>query len=165
MSLPLDLLAGLRDLLIVGVSIYGLRLMQQKSELVEREKALKQSEIDVHRATIERLKVQQAPAIARDLEQMIRTANDYADEKQKLADRVKALTKENTSLNAAVDRANLIGIAEGSLDAAAMLQKTWHMASARAILGSQPAGDDFLVKMLDENIGSIRDYGQACSSR
>jgi hypothetical protein len=66
-SLPLEIIAGLRDLFIIGVSIYGLRLMQQKSELLEREKSLKQSEIDVHKANIERLKTLQPPAFARDL--------------------------------------------------------------------------------------------------
>jgi hypothetical protein len=150
-----DLIAGLRDISIVVFLGYGLRLMKQQNELLEREKALKQSEIDVHRATIERLKVLQAPAIARDLEQMTRTANDYADMKGKLEERVGLLAKENEKMKAEVDRANIIGIAAGSLDAAALLEKTRSAAWARAILGDQPPGDDYWVKMLNENIAHI----------
>jgi hypothetical protein len=79
-----ELLNGLEDLVVVVFLGYGLRLMKHQNELLEREKALKQSEIDVHKANIERLKLLQAPAIARDLEQMTRTAHQLTKKKHEL---------------------------------------------------------------------------------
>jgi tellurite resistance protein len=80
------------------------------------EKDLKQSEIDVHKATIERLKAQQAPAITRDLEQMTRTADDYAEKKRELEKQVAILGKENQAAQAMLEMANTVGIASGSLE-------------------------------------------------
>jgi hypothetical protein len=69
--------------------------MKQQSELLEREKALKQSEIDVHRANIDRLRSLQAPAIAHDLEQMTRTADNYAKKKRELEEQIEAEPRKN----------------------------------------------------------------------
>src|SRR5260370_988023 len=97
-----DLVAGLRDIAIVVFLGYGLKLMKQQNELLEREKALKQSEIDVHRANIERLKILQAPAIARDLAQMIRTADQLAKRKHALDERFRQLPAENKAVGGGV---------------------------------------------------------------
>src|SRR5438093_5372835 len=100
MSWTTELVAGLRDILIVVFLGYGLRLMKHQNELLQGEKALKQSEIDVHKAFLDRLKALQAPAIARDLEQMTRTADDYAEKKRELERQVDTLAKENQAATA-----------------------------------------------------------------
>jgi len=160
MSLVPDLLAGLRDILIVVFLGYGLRLLNQQNELLKQEKALKQSEIDVHKATIERLKALQAPAIARDLEQMIQTANNYADKKRELEERVRALTRENAEAQSTAEMSNLVGIAAGSLETLAILTKTRDHALGRVILMGESPEDDFLLTNLNRNIQHVSETAE-----
>jgi hypothetical protein len=150
-----DLIAGLRDISIVVFLGYGLKLMKQQNELLEREKALKQSEIEVHRATIERLKVLQAPAIARDLEQMTRTADNYADKKRELEKRIAILALESEAAKLLGDVSGILGITAGCLEALALLYKTRDMAVGRALLSGQPLEDDLIVTMLDDNVQNL----------
>ena len=64
-----------RDIAIVDGLGYFLKLMHQRNEMLAAEKlSLKQTEIDLHKANIEHLRSLQAPAIASQLDQMIRTA-------------------------------------------------------------------------------------------
>ncbi len=150
-----DLVAGLRDIAIIVFLGYGLKLMKQQNELLEREKALKQSEIDVHRANIERLKVLQAPAIARDLEQMTRTAEHYAQKKNELEERVKTLAIESQAMQGMVDMSNIVGIAAGSLEAWALVSRTRRWASGLAALSGKAPDEDTITIMLDENLAAI----------
>jgi len=62
------------DIAIVGGLGYFLKLMHQRNEMLAAEKSLRQTEIDLHKANIEHLRSLQAPAIASQLDQMIRTA-------------------------------------------------------------------------------------------
>src|SRR5260370_15204808 len=129
--------------------------MQQKSELLEREKALKQSEIDVHRATIERLKALQAPAIAHDLEQMTRTANTYADLKRELEGRVAMLERKNETTAAVAEKSMLMGITAGCLESLALIAKIRNLAMGRALFYSEPIEDDFLVNRLNKTVQDL----------
>ena len=64
-----------RDIAIVRGLGYFLKLMHQRNEMLAAEKSsLKQTEIDLHKANIGHLRSLQAPAIASQLDQMIRTA-------------------------------------------------------------------------------------------
>jgi len=145
----------LRDISIVAILGYGLRLMKQQNELLEQEKALKQSEIDVHKASIERLKALQAPAIARDLEQRTRTAESYAKKKKELEERVEILAKESQEAKAEMEMSNTIGIAAGSLEAMALLYRMRDSASAYSVLSGDPVENNYILKMLDENLSQI----------
>jgi hypothetical protein len=120
-----ELLNGLKDIAIVVFLGYGLKLMKQQNELLEREKALKQSEIDVHKANIERLKSLQAPSIARDLEQMTRTADELAKRKQELEKQVESLTAaQSEEARRVADKSYLNGLSDGGMEAIALLQKS-----------------------------------------
>ena len=124
---------GLKDFLLVGGLVWGIKLLKQQNELLTAEKSLKQSEIDLHKANIEHLRSLQAPSIASDLEQMTRTAERYAEEKQKLEQKVellvaKALEAESAEEPAVatveevkefMSKAYLFGVAEASFEAAA----------------------------------------------
>lgn len=129
----------LRDLAIVGVLVYVIQLMRQQIELLRQETRLKQSEIDVHKANIERLKTLQAPGIARDLEQMTRTADAYADKLRKLEARIGAVKNEDTKL---IEAGNLIGIASAGLEAVAVLSAIRGRAAAfSGLAGQEPSLD------------------------
>jgi len=78
---------GLKDFLLVGGLVWGIKLLKQQNELLTAEKSLKQSEIDLHKANIEHLRSLQAPSIASDLEQMTRTAERYAPRESVLSTR------------------------------------------------------------------------------
>jgi hypothetical protein len=156
MSLPLEIIAGLRDLLIVGALGFGLKLMKQQNELLEREKALKQSEIDVHKANIEHLKALQAPAIAKELEQMISTSEHLARRKQEVDEKLMALTDENEALDKMADLSYLSGISAGCLEAIGILQNSTESAGAWAGLSARSL-DEFLLERLQE---SMRRIGQ-----
>lgn len=150
-----DLVSGLRDISIVVFLGYGLRLMKQQNELLEREKALKQSEIDVHRANIERLQSLQAPAIARDLEQMARTANEYAEKKRELEQQLVTQAQESQAAEALAEMSNTVGIAAGSLEALALLSRTRDMFGMYFVLAGRSIEDNFVLRSLDENIRHI----------
>jgi hypothetical protein len=122
-----------RDIAIVGGLGYFLKLMHQRNEMLAAEESLKQTEIDLHKANIEHLRSLQAPAIASQLDQMIRTADRFAEEKQKLEQKVellvaKALEAESAEEPAVatveevkefMSKAYLFGVAEASFEAAA----------------------------------------------
>ena len=129
-----------RDIAIVGGLGYFLKLMHQRNEMLAAEESLKQTEIDLHKANIEYLRSLQAPAIASQLDQMIRTADRFAEEKQKLAEEkqkleqkvellvAKALEAESAEEPAVatveevkefMSKAYLFGVAEASFEAAA----------------------------------------------
>jgi hypothetical protein len=147
-----ELLTGLKDIAIVVFLGYGLKLMKQQNELLEREKALKQSEIDVHKANIERLKSLQAPAVARDLEQMTRTANSYAEKGRELEKQVQSLAVQNKAARELADSSNLAGICLGCLEGVALLGKSLQNQAVFCGLAGLPFEDDALVKDLRENI-------------
>jgi len=117
---------GLKDFLLVGGLVWGIKLLKQQNELLTAEKSLKQSEIDLHKANIEHLRSLQAPSIASDLEQMTRTAERYAEEKQKLEEQVKALGAESraAALNL-VNQFYLLGVTKASLAANSLFERLW----------------------------------------
>jgi len=154
-----DLVAGLRDIAIIVFLGYGLKLMKQQNELLEREKSLKQSEIDLHKANIERLKILQAPAIAQDLERMTRTANEYATQKQKLEEQVKAMARENEAEAAVAGMTNIVGIAAGCLEATALMSKTRDRVVGLAALSGKPVEGDSTVEMLNRDIAYMATIG------
>jgi hypothetical protein len=131
---------ALRDISIVGFLGYGITLLKQQNELLERGKSLKRSEIDLHKAENERLRSQQAPAIASQLDQMIRTADKLAKEKRKLEELVNALGAESAKV---AGKSYLLGVAHASLEAVTVLEK-----SARV------AGDDDVIVSI-ESIESL----------
>jgi hypothetical protein len=139
-----ELLNGLKDIAIVVFLGYGLKLMRQQNELLEREKALKQSEIDVHKARIERLESLQAPAIAHDLEQMTRTAEQYAQRKRELEKQVESLTAQSDEARKVVDSSYFIGIGTGSVEALALLKKFRTLAGSSNFLTGRGSVDDWL---------------------
>ena len=130
----LALFNQVRDIAIVGGLGYFLKLMHQRNEMLAAEKlSLKQTEIDLHKANIGHLRSLQAPAIASQLDQMIRTADRFAEEKQKLEQKVellvaKALEAESAEEPAVatveevkefISKAYLFGLPEASFEAAA----------------------------------------------
>jgi len=137
------------DVAIVGGLGYFLKLMHQRNEMLAAEKSLKQTEIDLHKANIEHLRSLQAPAIASQLDQMIRTADKLAEQKQKLEEQVKALEAESAKAVAErkVTNEYLLGYARASLEAVGSLEKAGQMATGLVLL---PGGAN-LVQQINES--------------
>jgi hypothetical protein len=156
MGLVSEIVSIVRDIAIVGILVYVVQLMQQQIELLRQERSLKQSEIDVHRANIERLKTLQAPSIARDLEQMTRTADAYADKLRKLEARIAAVKNEDTKL---IEAGNLIGIASAGLEAVAVLSAIRERAASfGALAGHDPSPElQCVLNGLDKDLKYLSD--------
>ena len=127
---------------VVGVLVFGYGIWLR--QIIVHQLKAKDSTIESLHAAIEaneaiasRLKDLQAPAIARDLEQMTRTADKYAEEKRQLEEKVKAFEESAKAAGAAVatveevkdiaSKAYLIGRAEASFEAAAATEKLWEL--------------------------------------
>ena len=144
-----EFINGFKDIAIVVFLGYGLKLLKQQNELLEREKSLKQSEIDLHKAENVWLRSQQAPAMGRELDQVSRTAERFAEEKQKLEEQVKALEAESAKAVAErkVTNEYLLGYARASLEAVGSLEKAGQMATGLVLL---PGGAN-LVQQINES--------------
>src|SRR5467141_1110509 len=121
MSHAADVIAIIRDVAIVGALGYVIELMRQQIALLHQESSVKQAEIDTHKATIEHLVKFQAPAISRDLEQMTKTAENYAKQKADLERQVAVLAEQNASIDKLMRWAFKLGLSAGSYEAAAAL--------------------------------------------
>ncbi len=109
METVLHILPVLRDIgILVGIG-FGLNFLRQQL-------ALKKVEIEAKQATIDHLEKTTAPALAADLYQLSQTVDLYAKRKQELEKEVKRLHDEKVKAESEIERARLIGIAEGCLE-------------------------------------------------
>src|SRR5215831_14672926 len=145
---------GLKDFLLVGGLVWGIKLLKQQNELLNAEKSLKESEINLHKAEVARLQSLQAPTIASQLDQMIRTAERFAQEKQKLEEQVKALGAAESRAKA-LNLSNqfyLLGVARASMAANSLLETLWVNANF-----TSPAR---MAKSIDDTNQRIRQWGE-----
>jgi hypothetical protein len=141
--------------------------VKQQNELLEREKALKQSEIDVHKARIERLESLQAPAIARDLEQMTRTADQFAQRKQDLEKQVESLTAaQSEEARKVADKAYLLGLENAGIEALTLLDrsKDFALANLAALKRGHSPELDYFVDDILNSYAYFRDLVEQATS-
>jgi cell fate (sporulation/competence/biofilm development) regulator YlbF (YheA/YmcA/DUF963 family) len=136
-----DALKTFSGVSIVGFLGYGMTLLKQQNELL---------------AKIGHLESLQAPGLARDLEQMIRTADRLAEEKRQLEEKVKALEAGATfeEVKDIMSKAYLLGVAEASFDAAAETEKAtgklWQWPGLPPYKGNQSPLEALLIRMGEE---------------
>jgi hypothetical protein len=166
-----------RDISIVGFLGYGMTLLKQQNELLKAEKSLKQSEIDLHKAKIGHLRSLQAPAIARDLEQMSRTADKYAEKKRQLEEKVKAveekvkaveeqveaLEAESAKAGAAAQAKTvtqyILGYAHANVEAIRLLEKSAQMAWIVGVPEIEVQINDGIRRLIEETRSALDSAG------
>jgi hypothetical protein len=159
MSHTADVIAIIRDVAIVGALGYVIELMRQQIALLHQESSVKQAEIDTHKATIEHLAKFQAPAISRDLEQMTKTAENYAKQKADLERQVAVLAEQNASIDKLTRMAFNVGVAAGSYEAAAALTISIGWAHAFSALSGESKLSSSQSNIVDDLDRKLKHFG------
>jgi hypothetical protein len=104
-----QVIAFARDIAIIALGIYAAVVAKKQIDL-------KQSEVDAQKATVEHLRALQAPALARELQDVSQTVEKLAKEKRELHDRLQSSVADDEALVERFRRVNLAGIAEGCFE-------------------------------------------------
>lgn len=120
MALFVQFVAVARDLILIGLAIYATVILKKRLEL-------KETEIEVRKATEAHLKGLQAPALAKDLKEISQLADSLSKKNRELQERIE---KESESGASRTKEAVFAGMTDGLLEGLMALEDLQSISSS-----------------------------------